>query len=151
MSTSAPLWRSAEEPLDVAALHPHDLFALAGKSDKARQWFAEEVGVHHHHDTRPELNRHGEAMLRVKGILNIAGSETPVAVHGLQHLVHPPVHMAAWPDEDRSSRLVFIVDGLDSMVIERSLAAFLGIAARMGGERPETIRASSVQVAEAGF
>jgi hypothetical protein len=59
--------------------------------------------------------------------------------------------MAAWPHEDRSSRLVFIVDGFDSMAIERSLAAFLGIAARMGGGRPATIRASSVQVAEAGF
>jgi G3E family GTPase len=63
-------------------------------------------------------------VLRVKGILNVAGSETPVAVHGVQHLVHPPVHMAAWPQDDRRSRLVFIVDGLDRAAIERSLAAF---------------------------
>ncbi|HTB40928.1 MAG TPA: GTP-binding protein, partial [Reyranella sp.] len=49
----------------------------------------------------------------------------PVAVHGVQHLVHPPVHMAAWPDADRRSRLVFIVDGLDRGLIERSLQAFL--------------------------
>jgi G3E family GTPase len=71
------------------------------------------------------LNRHGEAVLRVKGILNVAGSPTPVAVHGVQHLVHPPVHMAAWPDGDRRSRLVFIVDGLEQSAIEGSLAAFL--------------------------
>ena len=51
------------------------------------------------------LNRHGDAVLRVKGILNVAGAATPVAVHGVQHLVHPPVHMAAWPDADRRSRL----------------------------------------------
>ena len=72
------------------------------------------------------LNRHGAQVLRVKGILNVAGSATPVAVHGVQHLVHPPVHMAAWPDDDRRSRLVFIVDGLDRTAIERSLYAFLG-------------------------
>jgi len=77
------------------------------------------------------LNRHGERVLRVKGILNVAGSETPVAVHGVQHLVHPPVHMAAWPDEDRRSRLVFIVDGLERAAIERSLRAFLGPPTRM--------------------
>ena len=71
------------------------------------------------------LNRHGEKLLRVKGILNVAGSAAPVAVHGVQHLVHPPVHMAAWPDADRRSRLVFIVDGLDRGLIERSLQAFL--------------------------
>jgi G3E family GTPase len=72
------------------------------------------------------LNRHGAQVLRVKGILNVAGSATPVALHGVQHLVHPPVHMGAWPDEDRRSHLVFIVDGLERSSIERSLAAFTG-------------------------
>ena len=70
------------------------------------------------------LNRHGDAVLRIKGILNIAGAATPVAVHAVQHLVHTPLHMAAWPDEDRRSRLVFIVGGLDPEVIERSFWAF---------------------------
>jgi G3E family GTPase len=76
------------------------------------------------------LNRHGEKILRVKGILHIAGSETPVAIHGVQHLVHPPVHLRSWPDEDRRSRLVFIVQGLNRRDIERSLAIFLGVRAR---------------------
>ena len=71
------------------------------------------------------LNRYGTKILRVKGILNVEGSPAPVAIHGVQHLVHPPVHMATWPDEDRRSRIVFIVDGLDHVLIERSLAAFL--------------------------
>lgn len=58
------------------------------------------------------------------------GSATPVAVHGVQHLVHPPIHMAAWPDSDRRSRLVFIVEGLELGVIERSLSAFLALGAQ---------------------
>ena len=75
------------------------------------------------------LHRHGQKVLRVKGILNVADSATPVALHGVQHLVHPPIHMAAWPDADRRSRLVFIVDGLDRRLIERSLTSFLQVAA----------------------
>ncbi|WP_082525573.1 GTP-binding protein [Mesorhizobium sp. Root102] len=70
------------------------------------------------------LNRHGERVLRVKGILNISGEERPVAIHGVQHLVHPPIHMEAWPSNDRRSRLVVIVDGLDLKQVQRSFAAF---------------------------
>jgi G3E family GTPase len=78
------------------------------------------------------LNRHGDKVLRVKGILNLAGEDAPVAIHGVQHLVHNPVHMAAWPDEDRRSRVVFIVDGLDPDLIRRSLAAFNGLGMPLG-------------------
>lgn len=74
------------------------------------------------------LHRHGEDVLRVKGLLNVAGSDRPVVVHGVQHLIHPPFHLADWPDDDHSSRIVFIVRGLDRATIERSLAAFNGIA-----------------------
>ncbi len=70
------------------------------------------------------LNRHGTEILRVKGILNVAGWDRPVAIHGVQHLVHPPQHMIGWPDENRQSRIVFIVHGLDRRAIERSLATF---------------------------
>ncbi len=158
LNPSAPLWRAAEDKLDAEALLSHDLFALGGKSVLAQRWFAQEVDVHPHvHDRNRHgdsiqafslifdgpldwtlfglwltmlLYRHGNAVLRVKGILNVEGSPTPVAVHGVQHLVHPPIHMAAWPDGDRRSRLVFIVEGLERRVIERSLAAFLALGAR---------------------
>lgn len=153
LNPSAPLWRAAEAPIDADALLSHDLFATAGRSEAARRLFADEIDAPasdapSRHDgsiwsfalavdgpidwrlfglwLSMLLNRHGERVLRVKGILNVAGSPTPVAVHGVQHLVHPPVHMAAWPDADRRSRLVFIVDGLDRAVIVRSLRAFLG-------------------------
>jgi G3E family GTPase len=74
------------------------------------------------------LHCRGADVLRIKGILNVAGSDRPVVVHGVQHLVHPPVHLERWPDEDRASRLVFIVRDLDRAVIERSLAAFNRLA-----------------------
>jgi G3E family GTPase len=70
------------------------------------------------------LNRHGDALLRLKGMVNVAGSVTPVAVHAVQHLVHTPRHLERWADADRRSRLVFIARGLDPAVIERSFRAF---------------------------
>ena len=70
------------------------------------------------------LNRHGDRVLRVKGILNIAGEARPVAVHGVQHLVHTPVHLEDWASEDHRSHVVFIVDGLDASLLKRSFEAF---------------------------
>ena len=70
------------------------------------------------------LNRHGDRIFRVKGMLNVAGEDRPVAIHGVQRLVHPPVHMSAWPDEKRQSRLVFIFEGLDPEAIRHSFEVF---------------------------
>jgi G3E family GTPase len=67
---------------------------------------------------------HGQNLLRLKGILNVAGEAAPVVVHGVQHLFHPPVLMEAWPDADRRSRLVFIVRDAERIFFERTLASF---------------------------
>jgi G3E family GTPase len=56
--------------------------------------------------------------------LNVVDVKTPVVIHGVQHIVHPPAHLERWPDGDRRSRIVFIVRGLEQRAIERSLAAF---------------------------
>ncbi len=50
----------------------------------------------------------GPDLLRVKGFLDVTGCRGPVVVQIVQHLAHPPVELARWPDGDRSSRLVFI-------------------------------------------
>ena len=70
------------------------------------------------------LNRHGERILRVKGILALVGEERPIVVHGVQHLVHAPTHLGHWPDEDHRSRLVFIVEDIEPDLIRRSFAVF---------------------------
>jgi len=74
------------------------------------------------------LHAHGDRVLRVKGILNVPDMETPVVIHGVQQVVHPPIHLERWPDADRRSRLVFIVRDLDRALIERSLATFNRLA-----------------------
>ena len=50
------------------------------------------------------LHRHGADVLRLKGLLNVAGVATPVLINGVQHIVHPPSHLEQWPDSDRRSR-----------------------------------------------
>jgi G3E family GTPase len=74
------------------------------------------------------LHAHGERVLRVKGLLDVAGSAHPVFINGAQHVMHQPLHLDAWPDDDRRSRLVFIVRDLRRDLIERSAHAFLGLA-----------------------
>ena len=80
------------------------------------------------------VHRHGDSVLRVKGLLNVAGSDAPVAIHGVQQLVHIPVHLPAWPDSDRRSRLVFITRGLEAATIRRSMTAFRVLARAAGAE-----------------
>jgi G3E family GTPase len=69
------------------------------------------------------LQARGSDLLRVKGLID-TGGPGPVLLNGVQHVVHPPEHLDAWPDDDRRSRLVFIGRGLDATDVERSLLAF---------------------------
>jgi G3E family GTPase len=69
------------------------------------------------------LAARGADVLRVKGLLDVGGPG-PLLLNGVQHVVHPPVHLDAWPDDDRRSRLVFIGRGLQRQALEESLAAF---------------------------
>ncbi len=68
---------------------------------------------------------YGDRLLRIKGIVNAEGESSPIALHGVQHLFHPPVMLEAWPDLDRRTRLVIIARNLDRQTLERSLASFL--------------------------
>lgn len=54
----------------------------------------------------------GDNLLRLKGLINVAGQDTPVVVHGVQHVFHPPVTLDHWPDADHRTRLVFITRDL---------------------------------------
>jgi G3E family GTPase len=72
----------------------------------------------------------GPDLLRVKGFLNVAGCRGPVVVHVVQHLAHPPVELAAWPDRNRASRLVFITRNIPERQV-RDL--FVSVRALAGG------------------
>ena len=75
------------------------------------------------------LDQHGERVLRMKGLLNVGVERGPLLLEGVQHVMHAPRHLQEWPDEDRRSRLVFIVRDLDVDLLRNSLLAFQEAAA----------------------
>ena len=145
MNPSAPLLSAAEASLDAAVL------LQSGSGGGFRAIEEPTVGTAAHGGVRAFaiivdepldwtafgiwltmlLNRHGERILRVKGILALAGEERPVAVHGVQHLVHAPTHLSHWPSDDHRSRLVFIVEGIEPELIRRSFSVFNRLEAAM--------------------
>ena len=104
---------------------------------------------HHHHDDRIRVftlaseaaipaatlesfldllrSIHGAKLLRLKGIVQLAEEpDQPVVLHAVQHVMHPPARLAAWPDQDRRSRLVCVTWDLEPAVVRRLFDAFLG-------------------------
>jgi G3E family GTPase len=148
LNVSAHIVDSGEIGGEVHQLLTDDIYDAAGKFREAAHWTAEEIDGHSSHTHTSEvqsfavifdrpldwtafgvwasmlLHRYGADVLRLKGLLNIEGVPTPVLINGVQHIVHPPSHLEAWPDADRRSRLIFIVRGLERARIERSLAVF---------------------------
>jgi len=57
----------------------------------------------------------GPRLLRLKGLFKVADRpETPILVEGVQHVFHPPRTLSRWPDADRSTRAVLIVEGVSA-------------------------------------
>ena len=73
---------------------------------------------------------HGNKLLRVKGIVKLAEMpDTPVVVHGVQHVFHPTARLERWPDDDHRTRLVFITRDLPERAVRELFDAFTGHAA----------------------
>jgi G3E family GTPase len=72
---------------------------------------------------------HGPSLLRVKGIVALSDDlSRPLVIHGVQHVFHPPIRLDAWPDDDHSTRIVFILKDLTVDFVEKLWAAFANIA-----------------------
>jgi G3E family GTPase len=154
LNPAAPVLRAAD--VTPGALLNAGGFDAAARGPEATAWLAAEAAAgHHHHRHDPNRHdaaihaftltfeepldwgglaafldmlalTRGESVLRVKGLLNVAGEERPVIVHGVQHVFHPPVKLAAWPqDHDRRSRIVVVLRNLEREVVEQGLRAFL--------------------------
>jgi len=73
---------------------------------------------------------HGPKLLRLKGIVKIAETpERPLVIHGVQHVMHPPAYLEAWPDADQRTRIVLITRDLEPEAVTRLFDAFLSRAA----------------------
>ena len=91
-------------PTDPVAAHTHgiDAFAVVLGAEFTRLDFARALGG--------LARERGNDLLRVKGIVRFADRpERPAVVQAAQHALFAPEWLDDWPDEDRRSRLVFVV------------------------------------------
>jgi len=73
----------------------------------------------------------GADLLRMKGLVGTTDApDQPILLHGVQHVLHAPKRLEAWPSGDRRTRLIFIVRNLSRETIETTLAKFAGIEIR---------------------
>jgi G3E family GTPase len=78
----------------------------------------------------------GPRLLRVKGIVGLSDRpETPLVVHAAQYVVDLPQTLAGWPGVERTTRLVFIVEGVEAWEIDVLWAALTG--RRLGVDQPD--------------
>jgi G3E family GTPase len=106
-------------------LHHHGrdaVEAFALKADAPLDWRAFQRWL-----TRLKV-RESDHLLRVKGLVDVAGEDGPVVIHGVHHVFHPAVRLPRWPDADRTTRIVIIARGLDRARVEREWTAFIAPA-----------------------
>lgn len=128
------LYRGERVPMDAAGWLNAGAYRIAGRPAAPRHdsritsfvWTAPEPlawdDVETALETLTELM--GERILRLKGLVSVAGEAGPRAVHGVQHTLYPCARLAAWPDADRSTRLVFIGRDLEESAVTLILESF---------------------------
>ncbi len=149
LNPGAPVIVARHGAIDPASVLNAGLFNPASKIPDVAGWLHAEAHAHHHHDhdervtsfcltfDRPLhwqgvgvwlqmlIQTRGKDLLRIKGILNLQGQDRPVAIHAVQHVLHPPALLSGWPEGDpRTSRIVFITQDLPRSVVEEGMRAF---------------------------
>lgn len=63
----------------------------------------------------------GPDILRLKAVIWADGFDTPFVIHGVQHIIDPPIRLARWAGSDHKSRVVIIGRDLSREVLLESL------------------------------
>jgi G3E family GTPase len=63
----------------------------------------------------------GPDILRIKAVIWVDSFDTPFVIHGVQHIIDPPIRLARWNGTDRKSRVVVIGRDLPRNVLLESL------------------------------
>jgi G3E family GTPase len=68
------------------------------------------------------MNTAANDILRLKGVVHVEGMAKPFALHGVQHIFHPPIPLSHWPADDTTTRIVVIGRDLPPGYLDESLA-----------------------------
>jgi G3E family GTPase len=78
----------------------------------------------------------GPNLLRVKGLVNVAEEpDRPAVIQGAQHLLHNIAWLDRWPDGDRRTRIVFIVQNIKRQTVEDMIGLLDRVARRTAKAR----------------
>jgi G3E family GTPase len=66
------------------------------------------------------LSHRGAQVLRIKGLVDIAGHERPLVLQGVHHLIYKPSWLPSWPFEPPQTQLVLIVRSLSEKGLRES-------------------------------
>ena len=105
------------------AHHAHDIRAICLSLETPlpwpvlRQWLESIVSLR------------GGDILRIKAVIDVAGETRPVVVHGVHHLLHPPVFLDRWPDGERQTRIVIVCRDIEERHLQAALNAVAADAA----------------------
>ncbi|KAB0572233.1 CobW family GTP-binding protein [Brucella pituitosa] len=151
--------------------HHHDHDHVCGPDCNHDHDHAHNHGHHHHHDDAIRSfslrhkepipfstfemfldllrSTHGEKLLRVKGIVQIAEDpDRPLVIHGVQKIFHPPARLPKWPKDEHETLLVMIVKDLPETYVRELFDAFMGKA---GIDRPDRAAMMDNPLAIPGF
>jgi G3E family GTPase len=108
------LFAAEPMPPDATSAHATVTDATTLIADRPLAWTALEAWL------RQTRIAHGEQILRIKGIVDVAGAAGPLVLHGIHHVMPAPIELAAWPDADTRSRIVVISQALDRDALRQS-------------------------------
>lgn len=70
----------------------------------------------------------GPRILRMKGLVALKRDpDRPLVIQGVQHVIHVPAILPAWPDDDHRTRIVMILDDVPREAVLRLWNAFAGV------------------------
>ena len=96
--------------------HTHGAYASVARSfDRPLAWPRIETWL------AATVERCGSRLLRLKAVLAIEGEQAPVALHAVQHVIHRPERLAAWPAGLAQGRIVLIAEGLSPAALDSML------------------------------
>ncbi len=72
------------------------------------------------------LSLRGDAVLRLKGLVQLAGERRPVVLQGVHHVLHPPVFLEREAPGTGTTQIVLITRGLSARGLRASFADAMG-------------------------
>jgi len=154
LNPAVPMKRALNGEIDVPFLIGVGLETARSRMEEVERWMGAEPRDEHGHVHRHESDirtfslryekpftwatftqcmevltaMRGPDLLRVKGLVNVEGQHGPLVVQSVQHVFHPPIELAEWPSDDRSTRLVFITRGIERAAVASLFDAVRAVA-----------------------